>query len=199
MSNKPITLGPLATAAATLEAELLRFEAAAGTAMRVPLDSQRNLDKAARATNEAVEAQTRIGEHIQTFMAVLNTAREKNQVTSEGLRVRGLEIQARSDELNGVLARFNEIGRRAAETSEAVRVLGEAGAGSSPPEVLLGHLKEIEQRMQLIADDAQLVAKEAAQVGLDDLGKQATSLRQQVQSARNKVLLLQGQLGKRAT
>jgi polyhydroxyalkanoate synthesis regulator phasin len=53
-----------------------------------------------------------------------------------------------------------------------------------------GKLDEVQQRMQKVADDAAEITRVAREQDMEDLERQADTLRQQVLSARNKVALL---------
>ncbi len=59
MAEEKVGLG---AAAAALEAELRRFEQVTDLAARLDLKSQKNLERAARAAQEAAEAQARVAE-----------------------------------------------------------------------------------------------------------------------------------------
>ena len=62
----------LVAATMALDEELAKVEHLADAAGRVPLSSRRNLEKAARTTAEAAEAQGKVGEHIAALMAALD-------------------------------------------------------------------------------------------------------------------------------
>ncbi len=185
-------LGTIAAAAHALEIDLDAFEAAAATATRLPLTSQRNLDKAARAVNEAAESQRRTGEHLAELMAALNEARDRNQVTAAALQVRGAEIQARADEHARHLAAFQALGKVAKAISEAVRVVGTAK--SAAPRETATVLGEIEHRMTEVVDQAGALLAAAQDAGLPELARDIEGLHKQVQSARNKLALVRAKI-----
>jgi hypothetical protein len=183
-------LGQLASAAAALEAELTAFEQVAATALRTPLTSQRNVDKAARSVSEAAAAQGRVGQHIHTLLAALNEARAQNEKTAVALQARGQEIQARAGEISTLLTRFEQIGRAAAAVSQAVKIMGGEAARAEPDGVKVEALSQIDARMGEIVAEAQALTGAAREAGLEDVSQQADGLRQQMHSARNKVGLL---------
>jgi chromosome segregation ATPase len=185
----------LAAAALALDEELERVEALAAAAARVPLTSERNLERAARTVNEAAQAQQRVGERIQTLVAALNTARERNEATVAALSARGAEVQQRHDELGALLQRFEALGQEAREISGAAQEIS-ASAAAQPDETV-ARLHQIEARMGGVVDGARALAEAADAAGLDDLARQADGLRQQVLAARNKVGLLGRKLAER--
>ncbi len=188
-TDKP-TLGTIGTAAHTLETELARFQQAADTAVRLPLSSRRNLDKAANAINEAADSQRRIGEHIGALMTALNAAREQNQQTADSLAPRGAEIQARMDEHGQLFARLQALGQVAKDISAEVKTVGQ------DPAQTLALLQSIEQRMGDVVTQAQDLTKAARDAHLGELVQDAESLTKQVQSARNKLGLALAKVGK---
>jgi hypothetical protein len=191
VSSPKQTLGSIAAAAHALETELERFQQASDTAVRLPLTSRRNLDKAANAINEAADSQKRIGEHIHTLMVALNTARDQNQRTADTLAPRGAEIQARLDEHGQLWQRLQDLGQVAKEITAQVR----GGAGSDPKETV-NLLQSIEQRMGQVVIDAQHLTKAAREANLGELVQDAEGLTKQVQSARNKLGLALAKLAK---
>lgn len=182
----------LAQAALALDEELRRFEALTAGALRVPLDSKRNLEKAARATTDAASCQGRIGELVQAFMAALNAARDENQASAARLTARGAEVQARTHEYAGFIERFGALGDEAASISHTVARVGTEKAQRGHEAI--ADLVDIEARMTAVVDGAQALGREAKEAGFVDLVGQLDALRQQTQSARNKVKLLREQL-----
>ncbi|HWE23054.1 MAG TPA: hypothetical protein VG496_03855, partial [Myxococcales bacterium] len=67
----------LGVAAAALEAELRRFEQLAELATRVELKSQKNLERASRATQDAAEAQQRVDERVRGLVEEVARARQR--------------------------------------------------------------------------------------------------------------------------
>jgi uncharacterized protein YdbL (DUF1318 family) len=192
MNDPKKALSPLAQAALALDEELRRFEALTAAALRVPLDSKRNLEKAARATTDAAVCQGRIGELVQAFMAALNAARDENQAAAAKLTARGAEVQARTAEYARFVERFSALGDEAADISRTVARVGTEKAQRGHEAVT--DLVEIEARMARVVDGAQELGREAKAAGWTDLVGQLDGLRQQTQSARNKVKLLREQL-----
>jgi hypothetical protein len=179
MSDKP---SELVQATIALDEELERVERLAQSAARVPLTSRRNLEKAARTTSEAAEAQAQAGERIRTLMEALTSARLRNEATVEAMQARTQEIKKRSEELTALITRFEAIGEEArAISSLAQEVPGENQAA---------RLAELETRMGAIAESARALWQEASDGGWSDVAHDADQLRQQVLAAKNKVGLL---------
>jgi chromosome segregation ATPase len=172
----------LVQATVALDEELERVERLVQSAARVPLTSRRNLEKAARTTSEAAEAQAHAGERIRALMEALTAARVRNEATVEAMQARSQEIKKRSEELTVLIRRFEAIGEEARSISSlAQQVPGEGQAA---------RLDELEARMGAIAESARTLWQEAEGGGWSDVAHDADALRQQVLAAKNKVALL---------
>lgn len=182
----------LAAAVQALDEELERFELLADSARRTPLTSERNLEKAAAAVNQAAEAQQRVHGHIQALIDAISEARKKHDATAEALVKTRDEVQARGESFQQRLGKFAALGKEAADISAFVRQLGELKG--KPNGEVVAELSRVQERMTKVVEGATGLAKEAEAEAMEDLARQCDSLRQQVQSALNKVTLLREKL-----
>jgi len=166
----------LGAAAAALEAELRRFEQMAELAARLELKSQKNLERAARAAQDAAEAQARVAERVGALVEQIAGARQRQETQAAQLEERAREIQSRRELLDALLARFARLGDEAAE----VNALLKQGGG----------VDEAEERLGRVAASAEELLRDAGRDGFEDAVRQAESVRQQSLSARNKLKLL---------
>ncbi|HEY2749064.1 MAG TPA: hypothetical protein VGL86_30800 [Polyangia bacterium] len=188
MTKTTPTSSSLKAAVQALDDELARFEALADAAQRTPLTSERNLEKAATAVNQAAESQQRVHGHIQALIDAITAARVKHDETAQELvKTRDL-VQARGERFQTQLARFAALGKEAADISGFVRQLGELKG--KPNGEVVAQLAQVQERMTAVVAGAGALGKEAEDENMEDLGRQCDSLRQQVQSALNKVTLL---------
>jgi hypothetical protein len=172
----------LVAATMALDEELEKVEHLAESAARVPLTSRRNLEKAARTTAEAAEAQGKVGEHIATLMTALDAVRLRNEANVQALQARSDEIQKRSQELTALLEKFELIGKEAREITAMAQGIGGETAGEK--------LGELETRLGGVADGARALWEQARDSGWSDVAGDADSLRQQVLAAKNKLGIL---------
>jgi chromosome segregation ATPase len=166
----------LGAAAAALEAELRRFEQLAELATRVELKSQKNLERATRAANDAAQAQDRVSERVRTLVEEIARARERQEEQAKALRARAEEIQSRRQALEALLERFARLGTDASEVNALLQQGGGVG--------------EAERRLGSVAEAAEEVLREAERERFEDAVRQAESIRQQSLAARNKLKLL---------
>jgi hypothetical protein len=182
----------LSTAVQALDEELARFDQLAQSARKLPLTSERNLEKAARAINEAAESQKRVAAHIQGLIEAISAARDRHDATAVELVKTRDQVELRGGRFQEQLGRFAALGREAAEISGAVKQLGELQA--RPAQDVIAELGGVQARMGRVVDGAVALAAEADAEGMDELARQCDSLKQQVQSALNKVRLLRDKL-----
>ena len=182
----------LKAAVQALDDELDRFEALADAARRTPLTSERNLEKAATAINQAAESQQRVHGHIQALIDAITAARVKHDKTAEELVKTRDEVQARGERFQTQLGRFAALGKEAADISGFVKQLGELKG--KPNGEVVAQLSEVQGRMAKVVEGATALGKEAEAESMEDLARQCDSLKQQVQSALNKVSLLRDKL-----
>ncbi|HUJ25407.1 MAG TPA: hypothetical protein VLW85_05280 [Myxococcales bacterium] len=168
--------GELAEAALQLDQELRRFEELADQAGRVKLNTEKSLKTATEALQRAAESQDRISAQVQKLNAALLAARQKQEADAAALIARAQQIAARRGEFAQVLDRMAALGQMTKDVQQGLK----AGAD----------LGQIEQRMQQVAGDAAALQQAAGEKGIEDVARQAETMRAQVLSAKNKVALL---------
>src|SRR2546425_7759575 len=149
MADDKVGLG---AAAAALEAELRRFEQVAELAARLELKSQKNLERAARAAQDATEAQARVAERVRALVEEIGRARQRQESQAAQLEERARQIRSRRALLDALLARFASLGNEAAE----VNALLQRG----------GAVDEAEQRLGRVAASAEERARAPARDGV---------------------------------
>ncbi len=185
--------GELAEAARALERELIRFEELAESARRLPLDTRKGLERAARSTTEAAEAQQRVSVALGSLIAAIAAARDRHEATATGLAGRGEEIKRRAEQLGELFQRFAALGEEGRNINQLVQEAAARQREATSPEQIgevVAAMDEVEGRMGRLADEARALAQAATEAGIVDLAEQADGMRQQVTAMRNKVGLL---------
>jgi chromosome segregation ATPase len=172
--TKPSALGE---AAITLDHELRRYEELSETAVKMKLNTEKNLERATDALARAAESQDRIHAHVQSLVQAVAGARQKQESDAQMLIARAHEIAGRRKEFADLLQRMAGLGQMAKEIQELLK-------GGAPA------FDEVDQRMAAVASGAAEIERDAADRQMEDLQRQAESLRAQVLSARNKISLL---------
>jgi chromosome segregation ATPase len=181
----------LVLATEELDHELSRVEHLCESATRVPLSTRRNLEKAAHTVAEAGGVQLAVGERIGALMAALTVVRERNEKTVASMQSLSDEIQRRSEELSGLLERFDKLGAEAREVSARVQTVTASSAETE------ARLKELEASLSALAESAKTLHEDAGRGGWSDVQRDAESLRQQVLAAKNKLTMLAQKLAGR--
>ena len=183
---------PLSAAVQRLDDELARFDQLAQSARKIQLTSERNLEKAARAINDAAESQRRVTEHIALLIEAISSARTRHDAVAAELLTTRDDVQARAERFEAQLGRFAALGKEAADISAQVRELG--AIKDKPNAEIVALLTSVKERMTGVVAGAVALAAEADAESMEDLARQCESLKQQVQSALNKVSLLRDKL-----
>lgn len=188
----------LVRASEALERSLRRFEDLVAAARRHPLSSQKTIERAARAIQEAAESQRDVARDLHALIDGIEHARARNEAASGALGARAEEIQARSTQLGDLLQRFGALGEAAQSINGMVQ---EALPGGGPPKdktqlsgALLEALKRVLERMADVVAQAESLEHDANELEMTELGKQAEAVRQQVLAARKKLLQLERSL-----
>lgn len=184
---------PLLASAEAFDATLKRFAALAGGLRKGALDSQKSLERAAESLKEVAGCEEELQAHARALMAALGGARDAQQAQAEAVRVRALEIQARTEELARLMRGFEAIGKDAAALNASAQQL--ASRKRTADEMvkdgeLLAGLDELQEKMTAVLAGAEELAADAKRSDFEDLSRKIDSLRQQILAARNKINLL---------
>lgn len=180
---------PLTEAAAALEAELARFEELAAQACKVPLDSEKNFGRAAKAMQETADCQERTASLVRALVEAINRARDHQQKTAEAVLARAEELKARTEILEKLLDRFRQLGVDARDIQQLVAAANARGT-ERDIDGAIATLEQARAKIDEVAGQATSLATDARGHGIVDVEREADSLRQQLLSARNKLGLL---------
>lgn len=179
----------LAAAAEALDAELRRYEELAQSLQSGRLGSEKDLRRAGQALSALRTSDVRLGELVQGLVAAIGAARDRQQAHAEGVQAYAERLRERSDVLGDLLARWEALGRDAAEVNRLVQQSAEKGEadGRAGADAVKTALAEIDERLGRLADDARGLIDAAERAEFDDLARRAESLRAQLLSARRKL------------
>jgi hypothetical protein len=189
--------GSLTEAARALERELSRFEELTAAARRGPLDRQKAIERAGKATTEAAVGQERVAQALGTLVEAVKTARDRNEAAASTLQARGEEIRLRAEAFGGLLQRWGALAEEGKIVNQLVQRAAEKQRQAITPEAtreLGASIADIEEQMTRLVDGARALGQAAASASIVDLAEQADALRQQVAGARNKMGLLRQSL-----
>jgi chromosome segregation ATPase len=188
---------PLLEAAAAFDEELARFGRLVEAARSGPLNSQKNLQRAAHAFEQVGESEKRLGDTAQALVAALQGARQQQEVQALALQGRAKEVESRTAIAASLLERYGMVGQKAGELNSLVLEIAakKTNGSSEPDEALIASLAELRGRMGEVADTAAALVSSAREADFDDIARQADSLRQQIVAVSQKVASIERALG----
>jgi hypothetical protein len=203
VAHIPLTMatkreGPLTQAAMAFEAELARYEGLASDVARGSISSEKALMRAKKQLGESAECQLRLAEHLKGVMVALDGDRIKQETCMKQVLSAAERVKARADEFVALMERFSALGHRAGEVNEPVARIAARKSEGAPATEVLAALRDVLARTESIVTDAETLARDAANTDWSDVSRAAEGLKQQVQAARNRVLLAERSVAERA-
>lgn len=187
---------PLAKASAALEAELYEYEKFVAEVGRMDLNSEKTMQRAKTLLEDCAAGEVRMAERLQAFAAAVQDLQVRQQTCISEAVAAAQRIQDRIQNRSALLARFQSIGERARAMNEPVVAL-EAKEGEANAQDLLTTLAEVAVRTESVITDADTLGADAQREDWLDIAREAATLKQQFQSARNKILVAQRQVAGR--
>src|SRR5258707_965517 len=161
----------LMEAATAFDDELARFGRLVEAARTGPLNSQKHLQRAARAFEQLAESEQRLGVAAQTLVGALQIARQRQEAQAQAIQGRAREIEARTTVAAELLQRYDAV---------------------------VASLAKLRERMGEVADIAGGLVASAREADFEDIARQADSLRQQIASVGQKVAAIERALSARS-
>jgi hypothetical protein len=197
MTKPPEEKEPLVTAAVALMEELSRYEKLTDEVSRTAVNSEKTLVRATRAVQDASECHQRIMEHVGALSAAMTQvrSRQENDVTRMADAARKLSDRAAT--FQSLIGRYGALADNARSLNvRASEIVARKASGADGRE-LLQAIGEILARADEIVARAEELAEAARSGDFDDLARSADALKQQMQSARNRITLAQRALAER--
>ncbi len=181
-TTKKESRGPLVEAAYALEAEFREVESLMQSALRLPLVSQRNLERTGEALTELSKVEDRIAPRLQALLAALDTLRSGQQGTIEQLQGRVQEFLARRETFEGLTARYREILADGTRLNAAVQSLGTGSEQDG------ASVQTIIEDLAGLVSATETLRQQAREAEFAELAHETDGLRQQLSSARNRMV-----------
>lgn len=181
---------PLANAAAALEAELLEYEKFVAEVKRMSLNTEKAMHRAKDLLEHCASGEQRMAERLQAFAAAMQQVQVRQQTCISEAVAAAEKIQQRVQQRSTLLERFSALGERARALNEPVAAL-EAKEGEASAQDLLKTLGEVAQSTESVVAEAEALGADATADDWQDIAREATALKQQLRSARNKILVAQ--------
>jgi hypothetical protein len=186
----PSESSPFAQAALALDEEFAQLERLSGEIERQDVETDNGLERSKLLLVRFTECSQRIGEGVQRLSSTLNDARTRAEQAASSVAARAQLIQERQNRVDAILGRFQNLSEMVAKVTGLIGQLQKNDRGELNDEqkkMLIEKLPEIDRQMGTLIDEAQKIRGEAREQNLRALEKNADSLGQTLQSARQKL------------
>ncbi len=196
---KPSTgRSPLVDAATQLDEELTKYEKLTDEVGRAPIGSEKTLARAARAVEEAAACHERIMASVGALAEAMNGTRARQEAALVRMAEAARQVGERASAFQSLIARYASLGNIAKTLNASVtEVAAHRSSGAAPAEVIASITTLVERMGEAVAE-AEELARGAKDSAFDELARDADSLKQQIHSARNRLVLVQRTLAERA-
>lgn len=181
---------PLARAAAALEGELAEYEKFVAEVKRMTMSSDKAMHRAKALLESCAAGEARMGERLQAFAAAMQDVQVRQQTCMSEALAAAERIQERVQNRAALLERFSALGDRARALNEPVEAL-EGKEGEANAQDLLTTLSAVAALTEGVIAEADALGQDAQENDWQDIAREAATLKQQIQSARNKLLVAQ--------
>ena len=175
---KPEKIVPeLVRAAEALEREITSLEAQSRATRKIPLNSERNITRAAKELAEAAQFQERLAAGLQALASAMAELQARQQAALEPLAAFANETQARMELLSEHMRAFGLLGAAAGEVTAMIQT------GGDRAEVVTA----VDAQLTAIENGARALLDAARGDDYPDVVREADSLRQRVAALRKKL------------
>jgi DNA repair exonuclease SbcCD ATPase subunit len=185
MTKSPHPASELVRCAEAVERELRRLEELSRGAVQAKLNSEKNIGRAGRALQQALEQQERLAEELRAFGQAIQGMQARQEAAMEPLGARASELQARMSRLGEHVQRFSVLGMKAKEAAEALSELSEPAQRQGAETVSL--LIDADERVRGLVDEANAMARAAEADDFPDIARESHALGQRVQAMRKRL------------
>lgn len=186
MSKSADQASELVRCAEVVERELRRLEELSRSARHVKLSSEKNIARAARGLEQALEQQERLARELRVLGQAMQGMQARQEAAMGPLEVRAREVQSRLQLHTEHMQRFGALGAKAREAVEALREISEpAGGGAAASEA--ARLIDADERVRGLVDEAKAMAQAADADEFPDIAREAHALGQRVQTMRERL------------
>ncbi len=186
----------LAQAATALEAELFEYEKFVADVRRMSINSDKSMNRAKSLLEDCAAGEQRMADRLQAFAAAVQNVQTRQQECIKEAVEAAKHIQDRMQNRTALLSRFQSLVERARSLNDPVTAL-EAKEGSAKAQDLLTTLGQVAVGTEGIIAEAEALSTDAQTSDWQDVAREATTLKQQLQSARNKILVAQRDVANR--
>jgi|SRR5688572_1301640 DNA repair exonuclease SbcCD ATPase subunit len=177
MKTKP-EVPEIVRAAEALEAQLTELESRSRAARKIELDSEKNIQRAARELNEALAAPEGLANGLRDLAQAMERMQGRQQAALEPLSEFASQIQARLARLEEHMQAFAELGQAASRLSALLKAGPEGGTAL---------IRDANAQLSSIAQGAGSLFDAARADGFPEVAREAEALKQRVNALRKRL------------
>ena len=181
----------LQEAAAAVDEELQHFEQLARAVQKMELNSEKSLSRAGRALVEAVECHERIVLRLKSLGAAVAQAQGRQQLATQSIEASARDVQRRTAEFTELGTGLAALGEEAHAITLLLQELSPAPDSDDvvAPDDFTARFAHVIERMDQAVERAKALHRRALASDLLDVARQADSLSQKLDAARNRLKL----------
>ncbi len=172
--------------AEAVDRELRRLEELSRGARNIKLSSEKNVVRAARGLQQALEQQERLAEELRAFGQAMLGMQARQEAAMVPLQARAAEIQSRMTRHSEHMQRFGALGLKAKEAVGALLELSSSGADDRGAQGAALAINADEQVRGLV-DEARALAEAAQADEFPEIAREAHALEQRVRAMRERL------------
>jgi len=186
MAKSPDLDSELTRCAEVVERELRRLEELSRSARNIKLSSEKNLARAARGLQQALEQQERLANELRALGQAMLGMQTRQEAAMLPLQARALELQARMARHGEHMQRFGALGERAKDVVAALVEISSSGADAPGAQgaTLLVHA---DQRIGALITEIEAMREAARADEFPEVEREAHSLEQRLEAARERL------------
>lgn len=193
--DEPINL---TSAAQNLEGDLRKLEETVREAKGLDVTSDKTLHRARKLLEACSGHQLKLAGHLQDLVSAMQSAQVRVQASMDETIELSRRVGARASERAELVERFVVLGKRTAEIGEPVNAVVERHSEGAQPAELIVAVSAVLAVAEALVLECEGLVEDAKKGDWTDIAKETDGLRQQILSARNKVLMLRRNLSERA-
>lgn len=176
----------LTRCAEVVERELRRLEELSRSARNITLSSEKNLARAARGLQQALEQQERLANELRALGQAMLGMQTRQEAAMLPLQERALELQARMALHTQHVERFGALGSKAREVLDVLVNISSSGA-DAPGARGAALLLDADERVRNLVEDIRAMTEAANADEFPEIAREAHALQQRLQSARDRL------------
>jgi hypothetical protein len=176
----------LTQCAQVVERELRRLEDLSRSARNIKLSSEKNLARAARGLEQALEQQEQLAKELRSLGQAMLGMQARQEAAMLPLQARALELQSRMVRHSEYVQQCGALGSKAQEVLEALVAISSSG-----PDVQYAQgaalLVDADERVRVLVDEIRAMTEAANVDEFPEIAREAHSLEQRLQAARDRL------------